>query len=103
MDVTWGDNECTTQITSVDALAILRNVAVMSALNQREPCPDVGLQVDVTGYSPHEWADLECDGNVSSKDALAVLRNVAMMSPLVQHEPCPDIGDDVHITIAVEQ
>ena len=101
MDVTWGDNECNGKVTAVDALAILRNVALLSPLAQQEPCPDVGLTVQVTGYSEHLWTDLDCGNKVGSVDALAVLRSVAMLSPLAQSDPCPDVGEAVHVTIAV--
>lgn len=101
MDGIWGDNECNDKITAVDALAILRNVALLSPLAQQEPCPDIALEVAVAGYSQHTWGDLDCKAGVTAVDALAVLRSVAMLSPLAQSDPCPDVGEAVHVTIAV--
>jgi hypothetical protein len=71
-----GDVNCDEQVTSVDALFILREVA---------------------GLGPAACAgngDVNCDGDRTSVDALGVLRYVAGL-PVNQNEPCPDIGTAV--------
>ena len=95
---TWGDNRCNGGVDSTDSLAVLRNVAGLSPLSQTEPCPDLGVMVQIDGFADQEWADLNCDGNVTSVDALAGLRFVASLSPLAQTEPCPDVGAQVSVT-----
>ena len=85
----------------MDALAALRNVARLSEVRQNDPCPDVGLEITVAGYSQHGWGDVECAGGVTAVDALSILRHVAALSPVSKHGPCPDMNEGVHVTIAV--
>jgi hypothetical protein len=68
-----GDVNCDDEVTAVDALFILREVAGLGA----GACAGNG--------------DVNCDGNRTSVDALGVLRYVASL-PVNQNEPCPDIG-----------
>jgi hypothetical protein len=82
-----GDINCDTDVTSVDALGILRFVAGLPQLLQQEPCPDIG-----TGTGGF-FGDVDCKNLVNSVDALGILRSVAHLPPLAQGEPCTDIGD----------
>jgi hypothetical protein len=43
---TWGDNDCSGAVNSVDALKTLRYVASLP-VQQNEPCPDIGTTVQV--------------------------------------------------------
>jgi hypothetical protein len=48
----WGDVDCSGEVTSVDALKILRYVALL-AVAQNEPCADIGASaVSGAGRSP---------------------------------------------------
>jgi hypothetical protein len=41
----FGDVDCSGSVTSVDALKVLRFVALLS-VSQTEPCPDIGAGLD---------------------------------------------------------
>ena len=71
-----GDVTCDNNVTSVDSLFLLREVAGLGA----GACAGNG--------------DVNCDGNRTSVDALGVLRYVAGL-PVNQNEPCADIGTEV--------
>jgi CSLREA domain-containing protein len=82
-----GDVNCDGNVTSIDALGILRFVAHLSPLAQQDPCPDIGAN------SGGVFGDIDCKEGVTSVDALGILRFVALLDPLAQQEPCTDIGD----------
>ena len=69
-------------------LGILIYIAGLPALDQVEPCPDVGAP-----YHDNTFGDTLCDGNVDSIDALAVGRSIAGLSPIASEPGCPDIGE----------
>jgi hypothetical protein len=70
-----GDVNCDDEVTAVDALFILRDVAQI---------PPPAECLDLAG-------DVNCDGARTAVDALGVLRFVAGL-PVNQTEPCVDIG-----------
>jgi hypothetical protein len=75
---TQGDVNCDGEVTAVDALFVLRDVAGMSS----------------TAACLLLAGDANCDGNLTSVDALAALRYVAGL-PVKQNEPCPNVGAPV--------
>jgi hypothetical protein len=68
-----GDADCDGDVTSLDALAVLRDVAGKEAA----PCPGP--------------ADTDCDGEITSLDSLAILRYVASL-PASTPGGCTPIG-----------
>lgn len=95
--LTWGDDDCSGEVESVDALKKLRALAGM-VYGQAQPCPGIGdaLPTSVAGQT---WGDTDCDSGVDSVDALAVLRFVAGFE-VSQAPGCPDVGDAVDIGAA---
>ena len=78
LELKQGDVNCDDQVTAVDALFILRDVAQIP--------PPAGC-LDLAG-------DVNCDGAKTAVDALGVLRFVAGL-PVNQNDPCADIGTPV--------
>jgi hypothetical protein len=72
-----GDTNCDEEVTSVDSLFILREVAGLGP----GACKENG--------------DVNCDGDRTSVDALGILRYVALLPHIAQQEPCADIGTEV--------
>jgi hypothetical protein len=83
-----GDVNCDGEVDTVDALAILRNVASLPPLLQNEPCPDIGS--DIGGGDL--FGDVGCDGVIDSVDALRALRFTAGLPPLSAPKGCPVVG-----------
>jgi hypothetical protein len=74
-----GDLNCDNQVTSVDALFILRHVALLN-VTLPPGCPPIS-----------QSGDMNCDNAVTSVDALLILRHVALLNvPLPGN--CPPIG-----------
>ncbi len=96
----WGDDDCNTSVDPVDALGVLRNVARLSAVQQTEPCPDVGsgIQVGSGSAGVQDWGDIDCDANITPVDALWILKHVAHL-PIPDHGACPDVGDSVQVFV----
>ena len=82
-----GDVDCSGTVTSVDALAELRYVALLASL---DPSCSEAL-----GTSSSVWGDVDCDASVTSVDALKILRFVAGL-PVTQAAHCTNIGTQIN-------
>jgi Tol biopolymer transport system component len=91
----WGDVNCSGAMDSVDALASLRRLAGFDPA-QMDPCPDIGVVVDVVSASEHIWGDVDCSGAADSLDALKILRVVAGL-PAPNDPDCPQTGSQVEV------
>lgn len=80
-----GDVDCNGDVTSVDALKVLRHIAGLS-VQQKEPCTNIGT-VQVSGWLK---GDVNCSGAVNAVDALHILRAVAGLSVNLP-QGCPAI------------
>jgi hypothetical protein len=83
-ELAQGNVDCDSDTDSVDALKVLRFVALLT-VSQGPDCPQIGTEVASL------FGDVDCNGGVTSVDALKILRFVAALS-VAQTEPCPDIG-----------
>ena len=79
-----GDVDCNGDVSTVDALKILRHVAGLS-VSQEPGCPSIGSQVASL------WGDVDCNVDVTAVDALFILRSVAGL-PVNLPPGCPPIG-----------
>jgi alpha-tubulin suppressor-like RCC1 family protein len=95
----WGDVDCDGETSTRDNQALLRKVLQQNPLSQTEPCPEVGLVVELPDSVEKEWGDLDCDGEISTRDNQAELRRVLQQNALSQTEPCPDIGTEVEVVV----
>jgi hypothetical protein len=91
-----GDVDCNGNVNSVDALKILRSVALLS-VEQHQPCAKIGdpaLAFAPSVDEPSLQGDVDCNGTISAVDALKILRSVA---GLLNNLPggCPQIGDPI--------
>jgi hypothetical protein len=93
--VAWGDNNCSGDADSIDALLTLRYDADLPT--DTGDCPDIGAEVDVQDASQHPWGDLDCSGAVDSVDALKTLRHDAGLD-VSRPGGCPDPGESVTIS-----
>jgi hypothetical protein len=79
-----GDMNCSDDVTSVDALLILRFVAGLS-VNLPQGCDPIGQPafqaVAVPAGDGVLKGDMDCNGGVTSLDALRILRFVAVLDP----------------------
>jgi hypothetical protein len=66
---------------------VLRYGAGLS-VTQTEPCPDIGIELHVSGFVQ---GDVDCNKVTNSVDSLKLSRFAAGLS-VTQFEPCPDIG-----------
>ena len=82
-----GNVDCLGDVSAVDALGVLKHVALLPPNPKGEGCPDIGQQV------ASAWGDVNCDDSVDSIDALGILIFVAHLPPITQHPPCTPIGD----------
>jgi len=85
-----GDVRCDGAVDATDALGILREVAGLPQILQKEPCPELG---DVVGG--HAFGDILCDGGIDAVDALAALRYVAGLPPIAGGPGCPEVGSPI--------
>jgi hypothetical protein len=93
----WGDNRCDGAVDPTDALADLLNVAGAPPITQTQPCPAVGISVEVQGFSPHIWGDVDCSGAIDAEDVLRIERYFAGLA-LPPIDGCPPIGSTIHLT-----
>jgi hypothetical protein len=63
-DGLWGDVDCNGDVSSVDALKILRTVAGLT-IDQIGPCHAVGADITVDGAAGM-FGDWDCDGEVTA-------------------------------------
>ena len=96
IQVLWGDEDCSGDDSSIDALQTLRRVAQLP-VEPAQGCPAIGSTVNLPNSSPHLWGDVDCSGDVSSVDALQVLRFVAAL-PLTPVPGCPGVGASTFIS-----
>ena len=102
-EITWGDSDCDTSITTRDNQALLRAVLSQPPLSAQPRCPGLGdtrvfgavstASVPQGDTIVHAWGDWDCDGDVTSRDNQALLRNILAQNPLSQAEGCPALGD----------
>jgi hypothetical protein len=79
-----GDVNCSGEADAVDALQVLRHVALLSA-TPPPGCPEIGSGVASL------WGDADCNDAVDAVDALQILRHVAQLQ-VTQPPGCPAIG-----------
>ncbi len=78
----FGDVDCDGSVNAVDALKVLRSVALLSVTS--------GCATPIGSGDPL-MGDVDCSGGVDAVDALALLRYVANL-PVSQQPGCPEIG-----------
>jgi hypothetical protein len=93
--VTWGDNNCSGDADSIDALLTLRHDADLPT--DTGDCPNMGANISVLASSTYPWGDLDCSGAVDSVDALKTLRHDAGLG-VSRPVGCPDPAETVTIT-----
>jgi hypothetical protein len=84
-----GDTDCSQTVDSLDALRILRRVAVLAPAQAEACAPPLSSQEEARAY------DVNCDGVVGATDSLAILRYVAGLSN-TENDLCPVIGSAVN-------
>jgi hypothetical protein len=83
-----GDVDCGLDVTSVDALKVLRHNAGLSVTqNEPPPCPTINTDAG-TGRLQ---GDVDCMNGVNAVDALKILRAVAAL-PVTQGPGCPPVA-----------
>jgi CSLREA domain-containing protein len=92
----WGDLRCDGAVDGTDALADLLNVAGTPPITQTQPCPHIGVTVEVQGFSPHIWGDVDCSGAIDAQDALRIERYLAGLA-IPPINSCPSIGSSVQL------
>ena len=78
----WGDVNCSTEVDTVDGLAVLTHVVGFPPLATGPDCPSLGDPVG--GFA---WGDVNCNEALDSIDALATLQFLVGFSPS-QEEGC---------------
>lgn len=94
----WGDDDCDSDVDSVDALKTLQNIAALP-FQQSDPCVPIGDATNVIFPASGVqllWGDVDCDGDVDSVDALKLLQSIAAL-PFSQTPPCPEIESFVEV------
>jgi Tol biopolymer transport system component len=73
-DFTWGDFDCSGQITALDALHLLQSQ--LGLFTPLGICPPANIDTIVGGQT-HSWADYDCTSDVTPADVAPVLAYVA--------------------------
>ncbi len=71
-----GDIDCDGSVTSVDALFLLREVALLP-VDLGPGCPAIDAAAPASVSAATARGDIDCDGGITSVDALFLLRHVA--------------------------
>ncbi len=74
-----GDIDCDGSVTSVDALFLLRQVALLP-VNLNAGCPAMDAAAAASVSAATARGDIDCDGGITSVDALFLLRYVALLN-----------------------
>jgi len=91
----WGDNNCDNATNPLDALAVLRTLAGLSAMTGAT-CPGIGSNVMIAGHA-FPWGDADCNQQLGGGDVFDLLSYLAV--PHVSDVyGCPPLGRRVVVT-----
>jgi hypothetical protein len=82
-----GDVDCTSGISPIDSLKLLRFDAGLDAVST---CADLGSEVVIDGVTL-VWGDIDCNGEITPVDSLKLLRYDAGLD-VAQEADCPPLG-----------
>jgi len=96
-ELTWGDNDCSGQITPADALETALHMAGVDPVIQS--CPAIGQTLPTASFGERTWGDLDCSGQFDAPDILLILEDAAGLPP-ANLQDCPALGIIVALTDA---